>query len=351
MFADLLSSELGYPIDIGTEYRYNCPFCEPNQKHKLYLHVAEDKKQDLWHCFKCGQRGNPVSFTMRYFQVGFPEALDILEGYDYSFENRNYTPKDETLTDEEFILLKFMNTQEEQQQEQAPQEKLVPPQLPNGFKLLAQNLRNPEAYPFLLYAHSRGFTLEDIYLHNIGYVLHAVVPLDNGKEIHLENHLVFLTHGDDGRMQYWNTRAISQGYIKSFNAPSKDHEYSKRNVVFNLNRAKHTPCVVINEGVPDALAIGESGVGTFGKQVTDDQVKLIVQDLTPDQRVYIFLDNDAKSEIQRLAERLYKLHEETYIVKNPTDKDANALGKERAWEIIMNHSIKADAMGILQFML
>lgn len=348
MFSDLLTAELGTPIDIGDEYRYNCPFCESNDKHKLYLHVAEDDKENLWHCFKCGERGNPISFVMKYFQVNFNDSLDILEGFDYTFDNRNFVPKDESLTDEEYILLMMANKQEEQKK---PEEHFVPPALPEGFKLLADNIRNPEAYPFLLYAHSRGFTFDDIYLHNMGYVVHSTVPLANGKEIHLHNHLIFITHGDDGKMQYWNTRAIGESYVKAFNAPSRDHEYSKRNVVFNLNRAKRTPFIVINEGVPDAIAVGESGVGTFGKQVTNEQIHLITKDLAPTQKIYIFLDNDAKNEIKKLAEKLFQVHEETYIVLNPTNDDANKLGHVKAWEVINNHSVKADGLGIIQLML
>lgn len=344
MFADLLTEELGYPKDTGEEYRYNCPFCG-EQKNRLYLHVAEDERKGLWHCFHCGEQGNPVSFTMKYYHIGFNEALDTLETYDYSFENRNIQPKDDSLTDEEYVMLLLINQKKEKVEEET---KLKPPPLPIGFKLLSQNLRSPEAYPFLLYAHSRGFTLNDIYTHNIGYVIDSSVPLPSGKVVRLMNHLVFLTHGNDGNMQYWNTRAIEKSFVKSINAPSKEGEYSKKTVVFNLNRARFEDSIVINEGVPDALTVGPQGVATFGKQVTDYQVKLITGAVSSSQRIYILLDMDAKKEMEKLAKKLYSLHEETYIVINPTGYDANSLGHDKVWEIINTYSVKADSLGTLK---
>lgn len=349
MFIDLLSNELGHPKSAGTEDRFNCPFCE-SSKYKFYVHVANDKRNGLWHCFKCGERGNPVSFVMKFYRVGFQEALDILEMYDYSFQDREFTPKDDSLSDEEYILLMLANVDKvaEPEKETAV---YTPPLLPNGYKRIVDNLYNPECRPFIQYCANRGFTMQDIVTHNIGYVLDSWVPLENDRVIRLQNHLVFLTHGNSGEYLYWNTRAIGNTVPKSFNAPSTDKEYSKKNAVFNLNRAKHTPCIVINEGVPDALTVGDSGVATFGKQVTQAQVDLILSAVTPEQKIYILLDMDAKEQMESLGERLYAHHPETYYVINPTGKDANDLGRNAVWEIINQYAVQADRLGAVQLLL
>lgn len=227
----------------------------------------------------------------------------------------------------------------------------TPPLLPNGYKRIVDNLYNPECRPFIQYCANRGFTMQDIVTHNIGYVLDSWVPLENDRVIRLQNHLVFLTHGNSGEYIYWNTRAIGNTVPKSFNAPSTDKEYSKKNTVFNLNRAKHTPCIVINEGVPDALTVGDSGVATFGKQVTQAQVDLILSAVTPEQKIYILLDMDAKEQMESLGERLYAHHPETYYVINPTGKDANDLGRNAVWEIINQYAVQADRLGAVQLLL
>lgn len=350
---DFFTAELGLAKDLGDEYRYNCPFCSPNNDYKLYLHIGDktvngQPMYGRWHCFKCGAKGNPPSFVMQLYGMSYKEAIAELEAYDYSPDKQWVSPESLGLTDEEYLFLALKN---ELQPKEKPKIDYVPPPLPAGYKRLVDNFYNPEAYPFLLYAHSRGFSIQDIMTHNIGYITHSVVVLPSGKDLVLTNHLVFLTHDDQGQYIYWNTRAIGDSFVKSINAPSTELEYSKKSVVFNLNLAKFTHKVVINEGVPDALTIGASGVATFGKQVTDEQIELIVNSIAEDDEIYILLDNDAKNEIITLAEKLYTLHRNTFIVINPTGKDANSIGHDAMWDIIKNNSVRADGEGVLKFML
>lgn len=346
---DFFSAELGIPKNLGDELRYNCPFCSANDDHKLYLNIGGGARDGLWHCFKCGSRGNPPSFVMQLYGISYREAIEELQAYDYDPEQKWVSPQTLGLTDEEYLLLALKN---EIQPKEELEHTYVAPPLPMGYKRLVDNLQNPEAYPFLLYAHSRGFSLQDIARHNIGYLTHSVVNLPSGKTLTLNNHLVFLSHDDSGNYIYWNTRAIDgSSFVKSINAPSMDGEYSKSTVVFNLNIAKKTPFIVINEGVPDALTVGESGVATFGKQVTEEQVKAILKNIHPEQKIYILLDNDAKAQITSLAEKLYVNHKNTFIVINPVGDDANKMGHEKTWELINNSSVRADSQGILTLML
>lgn len=346
--SDFFTAELGLPKDTGSDYRYNCPFCGPNDDHKLYLNVEDGKRNGLWHCFKCGAKGNPPSFVMKLYGISFKEALDELEAYDYSYDKVNLpSPQSVGVSDEEYLMMAITGALTQPEEAEKPELKAVP--LPTGFKLLRDNLSNPEAYPFLAYAKSRGFTLKQLLFHNVGYVINSLVDLPTGKQLPLINHLVFLTHDFKGNYIYWNTRAIGESYVKSFNAPGQDDQYSKRTCIFNLNQAVNTDCIVINEGVPDALTVGESGVATFGKQLTKEQVELIVDHLKSNQRVYILLDNDAKDQIVKLARALYTKHKETYIVLNPSSQDANDMGHDKVWELIKNSSVQATDEGLLQF--
>lgn len=339
-FRDYLDLELGDYKDVGHEVRYNCPFCPPNTDYKLYVKVSSDNTDGLWHCKKCDSTGNPVSFVMKYNHVGFKEAKDILEMYvDEDLFASNY--RDLGLSDSEILYLMLIKDDEEEEEES---EYTAPP-LPVGTKLIMENLNNPEVVPFVDYlVNKRRLSPEVIAKHNIGYIKKGHAVTSEGKQVTLDNHVVFFTYDNQGRYIYWNTRSIlPDPYIKSFNGVSREGEYSKRNVIFNMNTARLQQDIVVVEGVIDALTIGDSGVATFGKQVTDAQVTEILKNVTPDKSIYVMIDRDAPEQADKLAQRLYQKHKNTFIVLNPEDQDANDIGTERTWELIRDHSVRADS--------
>ena len=340
-FRDYLDLELDDYKDIGHEVRYNCPFCPSNNDYKFYVNVSGGQRDGLWHCKKCDRRGNPVSFTMKYNNVGYREARDILEMYmDDDMLTKGY--RDQGLSDSEILYLLMIDREEDKEEEE---EELKPPQLPVGIKLIMDNLNNPEVYPFVDYlVNKRNLPPEVIEKYNIGYVTNGYATTQQGKRVNLNNHVVFFTYNDKGEYIYWNTRSIEKNpYLKSINAMANEGEYSMSKVVFNLNVAKRTGKIVIVEGVMDALTIGDSGVATFGKQVSNRQVNDIVKGISPETEIYVMLDRDAPEQADALALKLYEKHKNTFIVLNPDKGDANDLGHDRTWEIINNHSISANS--------
>lgn len=345
-FSDYLDDELMDKKETnGAETRYKCPFCM-DDKYRLYVNTSDGERDGRWICFKCGRKGNPVSYVMQASNVDFKTAKDMLEIYGFGDENFTREASDRGLTVEEYLVLQMM--EQEKPLEDKPEEQLVPPPLPVGYKRIVDNLGNPEVRPFLEYlVHKRGYTDQDIMTHNIGYITEGHAFSSTGKQVNIRNQVVFLTHDDEGRYQYWNTRSIEkEPYIKSLNGMSKDGEYSKRTVMFNLNLAKHYESLVLVEGVTDALTVGSQGIASFGKQVTDEQVKLLLASLKPAQKLYIMLDRDADKQASNLADKLYPKHNNTYVVINPTGRDANDLGHEKTWEVINNHSVIASPENI-----
>ena len=343
-FTDYLDEQMnGDYKDIGHEKIYKCPFCG-DDKHRLYVSTGEaGDNEGLWICFHCGRKGNPISFVMEYEGARFSEAKETLELYDYMIGNFEWS-NDDSLTESEKLVLYINHLNKPKVKERVEK---TPPPLPVGYKRIIDNLNNNEVYPFLLYLYNRGFTIQDIIKHNIGYITDGYANTTNSK-IPLNNHLVFLTHNDKGEYIYWNTRSIDpKPYVKSVNGIAKDNEYSKKDVLFNLNTAKNEKDIIIVEGVPDALTLGNRGIATFGKQVTDTQVEEILKRVTKEQKLYIMLDMDAKEEMIKLADKLYTRHENTYYVINKTYKDANDLGRDKALDIVFNQSVKADSRGSL----
>lgn len=146
--------------------------------------------------------------------------------------------------------------------------------------------------------------------------------------------MVFITYNTDNQPIYWSTRSIKRHpYVKSLNGMAKDNEFSKRNVVWNMNHVTNDRDMVICEGVFNAITCTQGnyiGVATFGKSITDDQIRLM-RDLNP-RRYLLFLDNDAREQQLELYQRLVNMgvdSKKVGLVDNPYDsRDANDLGKE-----------------------
>lgn len=347
MFLDLLKQELGESKAAGAESRFCCPFCGET-KYRFYVH--NDK--GLWICFKCEETGNPIKFVMSHYSVNFMEAADILATYDYDVQterdnNTSTAHYGQDLTEEERLLM-FIS-REGKPLEDSQQITYKCPEPPTNCKTLMANFENPEAFPFFAYLQGRGVTLDHIKEHNISYVPYGEVNLADGRKLTLVNHLVFFTLDSKRKPLYWNTRSIDQQpFIKSFNAPSREDEYSKNNTVFNLNNARNADKIVVHEGVFNSFMTPGTGVATFGKMVTDEQIRLIL-DATKEhkQPIYLFLDTDAWQRMIVAAKKIKELDPNRkvyYVYSGLEEQDANDLGIERVQELV-NNAILADSEG------
>lgn len=343
MFLDLLDEYTsGEKLLAQDQIRYNCLFCG-EEKHKFYV---QDKEPYLWHCKHCDRSGNPVKLVMMLNSVGYGEAKDILETYDYyvgNLEQNSLNEKlpDTELTESEKLFLLIHGTHKDA----VVDTKYKPNKLPTGFKYLWDNKRNPESFPYFNYLIKRGISLEMIKHYNIGYVVSgSYVHPESGKTLSLRTSVVFVTFDEQGNEIYWNTRNIDRNaMIKSINAPADEKTYSKKNTIFNLDKASKTDKIVIYEGVINALMSGDSGIATFGKQITGEQVKLLENH--NNLPFYIFLDTDAKAQAISLARELVKYNKNTYLVVNPYgNKDANDLGPAIVAELV-SKAVKFDNSG------
>jgi len=102
---------------------------------------------------------------------------------------------------------------------------------------------------------------------------------------------------------------IMQGRIKGFVAlsplPSLQPKYlSSRNIkrlVYNLDSVRGDTAVIV-EGVTDAWRIGDGAIAIFGKNITSEQLRLILARKL--KRVIVMLDGDATREAYKLASKL-----------------------------------------------
>lgn len=348
MFLDLVREVAGIETQEGTEARFACPFCA-DDKRRLYL----DTESNVWHCFHCDKAGNSVSFTKEVFEVNYRDALEILKTFDCEpgREHVAYFSKyGDSLTDAEKLFLAMHENDEEEETVEVVK---TCPAFPIGYKPIIPNFNEPEARPFIEYLANRNVSYEDVEKHMMCYVVEGTVQRVGKTPLNLRNHIVFPTFNDDGSARYWNTRSIEpDAYVKAYNAPSEPHEYGKRDSIFNINQAQYTDKLIICEGVFDALTCGPSGIATFGKQVTDEQVLLIEQAIAknPTLKVYIFLDRDAVEQGDKLAKQLLNTTQNVYLVNNTMGGDANDLGSESVTQLIEHAEVYTPASS-LKYML
>lgn len=349
-FEDFLTDELGQPKEntIG-ELRYCCPFCGET-KYKFYVKQSIDSSNGLYHCKKCNESGNPITFMKKYYGVNGKQAVDLLDSKSIDIERQEIIQfSNNDLTESEKLILMMRGVDNYRNYV-----KKIPPPLPVGFKYIKDNLNNKEVAPFLVYLKNRGITLAQIIEHNIAYIVNGYCYSkgNNGetKKITLRNSVIFFTYNSRGKYLYWNTRSIEPNpYLKSINAPAQEHELGKRDVIFNLNRAMKEKMVVITEGVFDALTYQQYGIATFGKQVTEEQLSLLREYVPIDTSIMIMLDSDAMEFSVELAKKLYITHKKVYVIPHG-DLDANDLGVEEAFKLLKNR-VLASPEGLQSYFL
>ena len=102
---------------------------------------------------------------------------------------------------------------------------------------------------------------------------------------------------------------------------------SKGELLYNYDWARQGNLVVVTEGVFDCIAVGRSAVATFGKGVSDTQMRLCgtYWDLT-----VLLLDPDAIQDAERLSAR----YNNCIVVKLEQYKDAGEAPRSFIWQAI-----------------
>lgn len=345
---EVLEPVLGIGKKAGDDIKYKCPICGET-KYKFYVVVDDDSELNVgsYHCWVCESSGGAIKLMNILYHDNYNQAKERLAevGIDMDLTQSHLSFKKEfsysdSLTEEEKLYLS-LNKHKLEGCKNTEVVNLKAPKFPTGLKSIKDNINNPESFPFQMYLKNRGVTLEQIIKHNIQYVINGSVDKINSEgKMLIKNSIIFITYDNSGQPIFWNTRSIEKDVmLKSYNAPAREGEYMKNNVIFNLNVARTLDKLVICESVFNALTVGDEGVATFGKKMTSGQIKLIKQaiEFNPNLNIYIFTDTDAKREGNEQAKRISEFTPNVYLVDNPyKDKDANDLGHDISWQLINN---------------
>ena len=325
---------------LGNEYRYTCPKCQSAHK-KFYVNMNTGSG----YCFNCefGVRNlvGLVQYILKCDEKDAKSWLDDNEYEDYGYDLAELDENADLYTQVSTLLIPKDETTKRKKM----------PTLPTNVKYLIDNFNNKEAIPYFTYLNNRGVTLEQIKKYNIGYVVNGAFKGSSDRVNNISNSIIFTTYNDLGLPIYWSSRNIyattHSATIKSINAPAGDGEYSRQEIVFNLNNLRKSQDLFIAEGIFNVLTIKPNskycGVATLGKEISETQINLIVSKSNLFNNLILALDGDVK---QNFIDKVVHMIEKAGLSKsrikicynNNVDKDFNDLGEEKALELLDNSS-------------
>lgn len=281
----------------GEYYRVSCPFCDDND-HKLWINhrygadVSFGKRTDL-HLAVC----------YKHECLSVPGNQEKLAAHIFGgFSNVRKAP------------IKVIAT-----------EYVPTPVSPPGLITALTDL--PPQHSVIQYLQSRRF--DPAYLETafgVGFCdPHAAQRFD------LVRGRIYIPVVFNGDLVGWQARYVGESAYapKYFNEPGM----KKSRILYNYDRAKDQPFVVVVEGVPSVWRIGAPAVCMFGKSMSLFQQSLISSTWGA-KPVFLMLDNDAKTEINQALAVLAQKNVQAIPVYLPDSRDPADYSREDIAEML-----------------
>jgi len=278
LLLNLVSSVLGTGKSTsGTNYSYNCPFCN-HYKPKLEINFQENEEGiNHWHCWVCNKKGKKLVSLFK--AVSAPDhKIQELKNYVKISYQEEHGVKTEVLA------------------------------LPKEYKTLFDaSTSEVTVRQALRYLKERNITPTDIKRYSLGYC-------ETGR---YKDMIIIPSYDENGSLNYFVGRNFGPGDIKY-----KNPQASKNIVAFELMINWDSP-IVLCEGTFDAMAIKRNAIPLLGKILPEKLIKKIVSSNV--KQVFIALDNDALKQAIQHCETLLNHGKEVFLV-DLNEKDPSELG-------------------------
>lgn len=253
----------------GQNYQGLCPF---HIEKTPSFNVNE--KKGLYHCFGCGVGGDVINFIMRYQNVEFLEAVEILA----SKYGINVEKKEKSVQNYKSLY-----------------------DIHENFAKLANDiLFSEKGRTALAYLNKRGINRELIEMFTLGYISETqdfskILSLYDIKTIkesglfiiksgsyisRFNGRIVIPIRNSSGKIVAFSGRSIHGEQPKYINSP-ETNIFKKRETLFNLDRAKKesNKSLFLVEGYFDVIALERYGftptVCTMGTSLSLEHVKIL----------------------------------------------------------------------------
>jgi len=275
------------------EFVINCPFCS-SKKLKLSINVDSDK----WHCWSCQAKGGNLTRVIKKVK---PNSL------------REYQEKF-------YVKASLLTPLEEPE---------VVVLLPDDFKLVVQNLWDPDALKIKRYANDRGISDDLLWRYRIGYSSERI----------FKRRMIIPSFDVDGKLNYWSARSIdSNNFIKYMNAKAKKHL-----IIFNEIDIDWSEPIVLVEGPLDLIKCNLINSTCILGSTLSEYYKLFHNLLINDCEVTISLDSDALVKQDKIA-KLLASYDLNVSISNPLNGDLGDMKPSAVLELINNSKIWDDSM-------
>lgn len=277
------------------EYIYRCPFCEdngksPDLKGKLYV----NNKLLKYHCFRCGQSGRLIVNPSDINLTPTPSNSELISRLEEQVGiSTGVLVSEDNLVKLEYEIPKFYP-------------------LPGSQEYNYLKFRGISDYLIKRYDIRIGSVISK-YAYRI-IIPNRVVHIDeytDKTDMFVARYIFDIPKDEEGR-------ELIQKYLNPFGN-------NRRKVVFNLHRIKENQPIIVTEGCFTAISAGLNAVATYGKLVTNDQIKQIL--VKKPSRLYINLDPDAYySDTLKLCSRINQIVPELplYIVRFKREEGEHA---------------------------
>ena len=263
-------------------YAFKCPFCA-HHKNKLEVSLRTTaKKENFWHCWVCDTKGKTIRTLFKQAKATPDKFADL---------NLLIQPTNiEDIVSNEVLAL--------------PAEYIAL----NG--IYSDKIAQIEAKHALRFLTKRNVTKDDILKYNIGFC----------KEGSYGGRIIIPSYDANGILNYFVARAYKESDRKYKNPPVASKEVIGLELYINWDAP-----IILCEGMFDAITIKRNVIPLLGKVLHNKLMEKLVKSSVD--RIYIALDNDAKKDALKHAEKLMSYGKEVYMVELE-GKDANEIGFE-----------------------
>jgi len=256
----------------GREFKVVCPKCgDKSRPDKRKLCIRLDN--DLYHCWVCDLKGRSVSRLIRKVKPTLAASYQS-----------------------QFGQVKFQEHQED----------FVKCELPDGFRLVMNNLYDPDAKRVRRYAHTRGITDSELWRFRVGY------------SPQMRRRMILPSFDEEGNLNYWTARRCdSNPDWRYLNAKVPKTQF----VVGELDLDWSAEEIVLVEGPTDLIKCSLLNATCLLGSTLSENSELFRKLITYPERIVLALDDDARKKQDKIASLLMSYDKEVYWVTSPKDTD------------------------------